>query len=171
MKQAATIAAGLLFVLAGCGDRTPSTAPRPASGTAASSAAACTPEIKEALDPGSGRHVLPGGLPPHYVTDPPTSGPHTPGPKISGVLTDPLPRLSQVGALEAGTVLLQHRDLTTDERAALDALSSDGVAVVPNPDLPARVVATAWLTKQTCTSVDVAALRTFVDAHVGHGPG
>ena len=45
--------------------------------------------------------------------------------------------------------------------------------VAPNPDLPgdARVVATAWLTKQTCTRVDLPALRRFVTDRVGKGPG
>ena len=40
----------------------------------------------------------------------------------------------------------------------------------PNPDLPAPVVATAWLFKRTCDEVDVPALEAFIDQRRGKGP-
>jgi hypothetical protein len=43
------------------------------------------------------------------------------------------------------------------------------VTVAPNPDLPARVVATAWTYKQRCSAVDVGALQTFIRDHAGVG--
>jgi hypothetical protein len=125
---------------------------------------------REALDPNE-RHVLPGAPDPTYRTDPPTSGPHEPGAPLAGVLTAPVSRPRQVGALEGGGVLLQYRDLTPEQQRELEALASDKVAVVPNSSLPDRVVATAWLYKQVCSSVDAGALRSFVDQHVGRGPG
>lgn len=137
----------------------------------AGASSACEPERREALDPASASHVLPGTGDPEYQTDPPTSGPHEPRPPLSGVLDEPVARPTQVGSLEGGGVLLQHRDLEPDELRELEQLAGDAVAVAPNPDLPERVVATAWLFKQTCTSVDVDALRAFVDAHLGEGPG
>jgi len=130
----------------------------------------CGPARREALDPASASHVL-AGAEPEYTTDPPTSGAHAPGPVLSGVLDEPLDRPAQVGALEAGGVLLQHRDLDADELAELESLAGDSVAVVPNPDLPDRVVATAWLFKQTCDAVDVEALEGFVADRLGEGPG
>ena len=136
----------------------------------ASSSSACQPAHSEPLNPAL-NHVLGGATEPGYTTDPPTSGPHTPGALPQGVLTQPLSRPAQVGALEAGDVLLQYRDLSDKERNDLAQLVADKVVVAPNPDLPARVVATAWLNKQTCTSVDAAALRGFVRAHAGRGPG
>jgi hypothetical protein len=146
--------------LAGCGD----------DGGAGS--ASCGPARREALDPASANHVLAGSTDePEYRTDPPTSGPHSPGSPRSGVLDEPLTRPEQVGSLEAGGVLLQHRDLTDDELADLSALAADGVAVAPNPDLPERVVATAWLFKQACDAVDIPTLQGFVDDHAGQGPG
>jgi hypothetical protein len=48
---------------------------------------------------------------------------------------------------------------------------TDNVVVAPNTSLPDRVVATAWLSKQTCSGVDTAALRGFIRARAGHGPG
>jgi drug/metabolite transporter (DMT)-like permease len=144
----------------------------PACGDDGGGSAACGPARREALDPASASHVV-GGDEPEYRTDPPTSGPHAPGTLLSGVLDAPLSRPAQVGALEAGGVLLQHRDLDDDELAQVEGLAAerDGVAVAPNPDLPDRVVATAWLFKQTCSSVDVEALRAFVEDHVHRGPG
>jgi hypothetical protein len=133
--------------------------------------AACSAEVREAFDPNSLQHVLPGGRAPEYLTNPPTSGPHVPGPALSGARTDVLDKPTQVGALEAGSVLLQHRDLDDAARKQLEALAGDQVIVAPNPDLPAKVVATAWVTKQTCSSVDTATINAFIAAHRGKGPG
>jgi drug/metabolite transporter (DMT)-like permease len=133
-------------------------------------ASACQPAHSEPLNPAL-NHVLVGAAEPAYTTDPPTSGPHTPGASLHGVLTQPLSRPTQDGALEAGEVLLQYRDLSPDEVKKLSDLASDKVVVAPNPALPDRVVATAWLFKQTCSGVDAEALRGFVRTRAGHGPG
>jgi hypothetical protein len=87
------------------------------------------------------------------------------------VLTQPLAKPSQVGALEAGLVLLQYRDLSSDELSTLSTLAGNNVVVAPNSTLPDRIVATAWLNKQQCSSVDVAELRGFIRTHAGRGPG
>jgi hypothetical protein len=129
---------------------------------------ACEPAVREALDPNLG-HVLPGAAEPTYLTDPPTSGPHAPGPAPSGVLAAPLSRPAQVGALEAGAVLVQYRD--PGDLEALRPLATGQTVVMPNPALPARVVATAWLFKQQCSGVDLDVLRTFATDHAGKGPG
>jgi hypothetical protein len=137
-----------------------------------SGSADCGPPRREALDPSSAQHVLgDGDGTATYQTDPPTSGPHAPGRALSGVLDEPLSRPAQVGVLEAGGILVQYRDLTDEELDELSTVAGDGVAVVPNADLPDRVVATAWLFKQTCSDVDVAALGRFVEDHAGPGPG
>jgi hypothetical protein len=139
-------------------------------GGGGSSSASCQPAQREALDPNES-HVLPGNPEPTYRTDPPTSGPHVPSETPSGVLTEALNRPRQVGALEAGVVLIQYRDLSADQRHELEGLAGGMVVVAPNPDLPDEVVATAWLFKQRCSAPDVQAMRTFADDHVGHGPG
>lgn len=151
---------GWSVLLVGCGD------------DGGDGSASCEPARREALDPASANHVLAGSADePDYRTDPPTSGPHAPAPPRSGVLEEPLTRPEQVGSLEAGGVLLQHHDLSEEELADLSSLAGDRVAVVPNPDLPDRVVATAWLFKQACDDVDVDALQRFVDDHLGQAPG
>jgi uncharacterized membrane protein len=144
--------------------------PIAACSSGSSSKAICQPAHSEPLNPAL-NHVLAGSPEPHYTTDPPTSGPHTPGAPVTGALDAPLSRPSQVGALEDGAVLLQYRDLSADELAKLKELAGDHVVVAPNPALPDRVVATAWLFKQTCGGIDTAALRSFIGAHAGHGPG
>lgn len=130
---------------------------------------ACGRVIEDPLDPQSLQHPLPGAPPPTYATEPPTSGPHQPG-RLAGVLTEPVPGPIQVGALEAGQVLLQHRDLAPSERRRLEALAGPSVVVAPNPALPTPVVASAWRTRLPCRSVDVDALRRFVTDHAGHEP-
>lgn len=145
------------LALAGCGD--------------GEATAGCGPIQRETLDPAYLVHVLGSDTDVDYASDPPTSGPHQPGPAESGVLDEPLPRPVQVGILERGDVLLQHSpDLPADDLAALEALAGTRVTVAPNPDLPEPVVATAWVFKRSCSTVDAAALREFIDARVGRGP-
>ena len=134
-------------------------------------AGACGAEVREAFDPDSLQHVLAGAREPHYLTNPPTSGPHVPGPQLSGVRSDVLDKPTQIGVLEAGSVLVQYRDLDAASISTLGSVAGDQVVVAPNPGLPDKVVATAWVFKQTCGSVDVAALRQFVSTHRGKGPG
>jgi hypothetical protein len=132
---------------------------------------ACGPATREALDPAYLVHVLGDEQDLEYRSDPPTSGPHLPAPALGGVVDEPISRPLQVGVLERGDVLLQHdQDLPAGDRAALEALAGPGVVVAPNPDLPAPVVATAWLFKRTCEEVDVPALEAFIDERQGKGP-
>lgn len=131
---------------------------------------ACRPIAQEPLDPSSALHVLAGAPEPDYLTDQPTSGPHLTGATPEGVHAEPLSRPAQVLLLEHGGVLLQHRDLAPAEQAELEALAGEGVVVAPNPDLPAPVVATAWIYKRTCTALDIEAVRTFIDERAGQGP-
>ncbi len=135
-----------------------------ACGTGGGSAA-CGPVVREQLDPQSFIHLV-DPVDVDYVTDPPTSGPHVAGVQVTGTSDTPLPPAMQVSLLEQGMVLLQHRDLVPDEMAELESLAGPDVVVAPNPDLAASVVATAWLTKQTCDAVDAETLATFVADHV-----
>ena len=130
----------------------------------------CAEPVQDPLDPRSLQHSLPGAPSPSYATEPPTSGPHQAGRLPGGVAPEPLPGPVQVGALEAGQVLLQHRDLPAAERRVLESLAGPMVVVAPNPALPAPVVASAWRTRQVCRYVDVAALTRFVREHGGRDP-
>ncbi len=132
---------------------------------------ACGPVTREALDPNSGLHVLPDQEVPAYATEPPTSGAHYSLPTPTGAVAEPLDRAMQVTALEGGQVLVQHRDLSDAEVAALEDLGSDIVVVAPNPDQTDPVVLTAWLTKQTCSGVDREIIRGFISDQQGEGPG
>ena len=86
-------------------------------------------------------------------------------------MDEPITRPVQVGILERGDVLLQHDpDLDAGDRARLEDLAGDGVVVAPNPELPAPIVATAWLYKRTCDAADADALQDFVDERRGKGP-
>jgi hypothetical protein len=157
-----TIAAAALLALtalaaAGCGG--------------SGSSGACGPIRREALDKQFLVHVF-GDAKVRYTSNPPTSGPHQPTPPVTGVQAEAIPKPVQVGLLEAGDVLLQHRpDLPAAQRTELEALAGPGVVVAPAADLPAAVVATAWVYKRSCSSVDTAALRDFVEARKGKGPG
>ena len=132
---------------------------------------ACGPIRREALDPSYLVHVLGDEVDVDYTSDPPTSGPHQPGPPVEGALDDPISLPIQVGILERGDVLLQHDpDLAADDLAALRDLAGERVVVAPNPDLPDPIVATAWVYKRTCSAVDAAALQEFIDERAGNGP-
>lgn len=163
-----------VLAVAGCGRDAGTTAADGGAVTTAATAAdadGCRPEVREAIDPGSSQHVVGDGTGTAYLSDPPTSGPHLAGPLLSGVVDEPLSRPRQVGHLEGGGILIQHRDLGAAALAELQTVAGPDVAVAPNPDLPSPVVATAWLVKQACDTVDVEALGAFVAAHRGQGPG
>ena len=102
-------------------------------------------------------------------------GPHGPATATEGVRSEPLRRSEQVGLLEAGVVLVQHRNLEPDALRTVEALGAgDGVLVVPKPELPAPIVVTAWLNKLVCASLDPdasAAIAAFADEHRGQAPG
>jgi hypothetical protein len=133
--------------------------------------AACGRITREALDSSYLVHVVGDEGDLEYTSDPPTSGPHQPTPPVAGVVDEPLSRPVQVGILERGDVLLQHDpDLAAADLELLEALGGDGVVVAPNPDLPAPIVATAWLYKRTCDEVDAAALQEMIDERKGKGP-
>jgi len=170
----------LLLLLVGCGsddaddDASATTSTSSAATTSTSTTSTtvdesvCDEPVEEAPDPASSVHVLPGGAEPQYTTDPPTSGPHQAVGEVEAVQADPIPRPRQVGILESGRVLVQFGpDLDAGARTALTALAGDEVVVAPNDELPAPVVATAWLHKMTCTGVDAEALTAFADDWAG----
>lgn len=132
---------------------------------------ACGPLTREQLDPNSGLHVLPGRDIPEYTSDPPTSGAHYSLPPPSGAVEDPIDRPLQVTALEGGMVLVQYHDLPDADVRTLEDLGSDQVIVAPNDDQTDPVVLTAWITKQTCSGVDVDEIESFIDDQSGRGPG
>jgi hypothetical protein len=120
--------------------------------------------VEERLDPQTGHHLLPGAPEPTYASDPPTSGPHpSGGTPPTGVVATPIPRPRQVQLLEKGGAVIQWRGLAQADVDRLNALASPTVAVAPGPaDLPAPIVATAWVHKQLCEAVDTDALTAFV---------
>ena len=176
-----TILATGLLTSCGGGDgdgAAPPDPPRSATGTGSGPAGpGCGPVVVEALDPRSTQHLLPGAPPPDYAGDPPTSGPHVAAPEVSGLQTVPVAEPVQVGVLEAGGVMVQHRpDLPPGDRARLASLAGPAtpaagkVVVAPNPELKEPVVATAWRHRLSCRSLDLAALRAFVAERAGKGP-
>jgi hypothetical protein len=153
------ITALVVATTAGCGD-----------GDDAAGSTSCGPPVVELLNPDEG-HLIAGVTPPTYLTDPPTSGPHTPGIGVAGGVVDaPLTPIEQVTTLENGIVIVQYRDPA--DAAALERLAGDHVVVAPHPDLPSAVIATAWARKLTCRAVDMTSLRAFIDSsasdHAGH---
>lgn len=142
-----------------------------ASTTTVEEATGCGPVITDELDPTSPQHALPGAAEHEYLVDPPTSGKHAPLSTDQRVFAEPLDEPLQVGALEAGLVLIQHRDAAPEDRAQLEALAGPEVAVAPNPDLPSPVVVTAWIHTMRCSGIDLEAIQSFVAARAGGGPG
>jgi hypothetical protein len=133
--------------------------------------AACGPILRESLDSAYLVHVLGDDTGAEYTSDPPTSGPHQPGPPVDGVVDVAISRPIQVGILERGDILLQHDpNLPAAQLTDLESLAGEGVVVAPNPDLDDPVVATAWTYKRTCRAVDTDALRQFIEERAGRGP-
>jgi hypothetical protein len=134
----------------------------------------CGAALHTQLDQLSTVHLLPGAPEPSYQTDPPTSGAHRVGGILPrGPVDAPIARPIQVRLLELGSVLVQYRPDVAGAANQLSVLAIGHplVTVAPNPALPFPVVATAWTWMQSCRAVSVSALRQFIAAHSGHGPG
>lgn len=127
---------------------------------------ACGAVVAEPRDPASNQHVT-AGTDVVYLTDPPTSGPHAVLPVQAGIRDEPLHPTLQVGVLETGRILVQHRDLPASEVAELAALVASEVVIAPNPGLDAPVVATAWQHRLDCERIDVGSLQRFVNEFRG----
>jgi hypothetical protein len=146
---------------------------------AVASAAACgsaaprgtCQELREAEDQRSGMHVLEAGTT-EYLTDPPTSGPHSNGPTPSGALTQPVAPEIQVRLLEAGGAMIVYPpNLDRETVDLLATLTSDLVVSAPSPSPATSIVATAWTWKLVCTELDVERLRTFLSDRRDAAPG
>ncbi|MEL7208172.1 MAG: DUF3105 domain-containing protein [Actinomycetota bacterium] len=144
-----------------------------ACGDGGSVSASCEEVVTEELDPGWTVHLLPSAEEPEYLTDPPTSGAHFAAEPVSGIADGPLDRPIQVTILEVGGVLFQYDpdELDDADVGRLERLADEAVVVAPGVDLPSPVVATAWVTKQTCDGVDLDTLTRFVEEQGGSGPG
>jgi len=112
-------------------------------------------------------HVLPGAQV-EYLSDPPTSGPHIAW-EAPPVIERVLSPAEQIGVLESGDVLVQYRSGDVSDAALADLLAAvpDRAHIAPNPALPATVVFTARLVKQTCSALDMDALTRFITDHAG----
>ena len=108
---------------------------------------------------------------PHYTTDPPTSGPHTPAAMPGGVLTQPLSDRRRSARSKPASCSSSTATSTAPDVPTLAQPRRRQGRRRAEPDLPDRVVATAWLNKQTCSAVDVPELRGFIRNHQGRGPG
>jgi hypothetical protein len=113
--------------------------------------------------------AAPGELGPDPAA--PTSGPQRGAPRC-GVQEDPIPPEGQVETLASGVVLLQHGpDATPDDREVLARLAVDGrVAVAPNPQLEAPVVATSWRHRMVLERAAPELLEAFVVGHADRSP-
>ena len=132
--------------------------------------AACDVPRQEPPDPASGLHVL-DDTSLIWDSAAPTSGPHRSVAPEGGLRDAPVDELDQVAFLEAGGVVVQMdaRSTVPDE---ISALAGPDVLVVPGlPELPDRVVATAWTWRLSCSAVDLEPLRAFIEERVGAATG
>lgn len=141
-------------------------------GCGGNDAAATCVELREPEDQASGQHVLGEGTV-EYQTSPPTSGPHIAGPTPEGVLDAGVPPEIQVRVLESGGVMVQYDDTVVGaELEQLRSIGSPSILVAPAASpLPARIVATAWTWKLSCSAVDLRTLEAFAAERPADAPG
>jgi hypothetical protein len=160
-------------------DERTGTAPPPVGDATLKSAAAkagCDLRL-DLPDEGSG-HLQPGAPPPHYGTNPPTSGNHSPTPQADGAYSEPPALVNVLHSLEHGRVEIQYSpDLSQADQLALKGVfdqSPGGVLLFPNPKMPYQVAETAWTNLMGCkryeSSKTLDAVRDFRDQFRGHGP-
>ncbi|MBI2883590.1 MAG: DUF3105 domain-containing protein [Candidatus Methylomirabilis oxyfera] len=122
-------------------------------------------------------HVPPGTPHSPYNSDPPTSGPHTPGLAQWGVHSEPVPKEMQVHNLEDGGVVIQYScqdcpDLV--KQLTMIAERYDHIILAPYIELDRKIALTAWGSIDKFDEFDEARIVTFIKAHIGidhHGEG
>ena len=128
-------------------------------------------------DEGNG-HLQPGAPAPHYGTNPPTSGDHSPTPQADGAYGEMPPLVNALHSLEHGRVEIQYApSLPSSDQLALKGVvdeSPGGVLLFPNAKMPYEVAETAWTNLLGCKHYEGAktldAIRDFRDQFRGHGP-
>ena len=125
-------------------------------------------EVENVFEPSS-VHVL-AGTDVSYELSPPTSGPHMVPAPDPGVYSAPISEPLQVGAVEAGAVIVQYREsVAASDVEMLEALAEDRPIIVAPAaralDDDSIVAFTAWGVRRLCSGVDLDAAREFIDTH------
>jgi len=111
-----------------------------------------------------------------YATFPPTSGPHSATPAGYGFYETAPPFENLVHSLEHGDIVIYYQPtLPEDQLNELRELTTikymgSGVLAVPNADISAPVVATAWTKMMTLDAFDAEALKQFMHDYLYEGP-
>ena len=136
-------------------------------------AGSCRVDGRSDPDSGTGRNHVAS---PSFEVNPPAGGNHTAQAASAGEFTATnVPSEGQiVHALEHGYVALWYRpDIPDDTVETLRGLRNDfdrDVLLIPRPNLPVTVAATAWHHRLLCDMAEPEALRRFVDAYRNKGP-
>lgn len=117
---------------------------------------------------------------PNYKTNPPTSGDHIEPPlqQADGAYSEPIDPKYWVHSMEHGRIVIQYApDLPEAEQLELKGLFDEdpaGMLLLPNPDMPYEVAATAWTQMLGCPDYEgratIDAIRDFRDTYRGRGP-
>lgn len=111
-----------------------------------------------------------------YQSFPPTSGNHHPKPAEYGFYVKEVKFEHLVHSLEHGDIVLYYQNSLSDEELAqLRELSQftykgSGVIVLPNKDIKAPIVLTAWTKKANLDSFDIKQIKQFIYDHINKGP-
>jgi hypothetical protein len=146
--------------------------PPPSQGlglTAAAKQAGCRVRLK--LRDEGHEHIPAGSEPPHYETNPPTSGAHVEPPfqQADGAYLEAPEEIDYVHSLEHGRLEIQYSpDLPEEAQLELKGLYDTmyGAALLfPNPKMPYEVAATTWTNMLACPRYEGAktleAIRAF----------
>lgn len=171
------VAVGVLAACGGDDEETASTSSSTESTTTAAETtgadetAACTP-VEELDVLAFGKHDDREFTADDYETNPPAGGDHDPEPLQGGTFyPDPQPLGESVHLLEHGAVIGWTNGLDPADQKAVEeefnALFQEGyyqLAAVENPEMEVPFALSAWGALQTCESVDLEAIRPFVEA-------
>ena len=140
---------------------------------AALTAGSCRVDGRSDPDSGTGRNHVAS---PTFEVNPPAGGNHTVQAASAGEFTaTTAPSDGQiVHALEHGYVAVWYRpDIPGDTVEALRGLRNEfdrDILLIPRPNLPIPVAATAWHHRLLCDTAEPESLRRFVQAYRNKGP-
>jgi hypothetical protein len=145
----------------------------------AANAAGC--DLRLHLNDEGHTHIAPGSSPPHYGTNPPTSGNHVEAPyqQADGAYSEMPEEIDFVHSLEHGRMEIQYSpDLPESQQLALKGLYETmygGTLFFPNPNMDYAVAAATWTNLLGCNeyrgAATLDAIRDFGKATWGRYGG
>lgn len=129
-------------------------------------------EVGQTLEDQGREHIQVSASHDSYNSNPPTSGPHYIQPAEWGIYESPLPDEQLVHNLEHGGLWISYKDIDTETKVKLEAISkaNGGVILTPRSANDQKIAIASWRHLETMDSYDETKILEFIEANKNKSP-